>query len=86
MKDFVTDAISFFKMVGASDELAVRNFDNKDIMTVEYCNEIVVSCRKYGIECDDTMPYGILDAEYELERFFKTKLENSVNGGIKDGL
>lgn len=86
MKDFVTDAISFFKMVGASDELAERNFDNKDIMTAEYCSEIVELCEKYGIKCDDTMPYGILDAEYELERFFKTKLENSVKGGIKDGL
>ena len=45
MEDLVTDAISFFKMVGASDELAERNFDNKDIMTVEYCNEIVALCK-----------------------------------------
>jgi hypothetical protein len=80
MKDLVTDAISFFKMVGASDELAERNFDNKDIMTVEYCNEIVELCRKYGIECDDTMPYGILDAEYALEKFFKETLEGALGG------
>ena len=78
MKDLVTDAITFFKMVGASDELAERNFDNGDIMTVEYCNEIVRLCKKYGIECDDSMPYGVLDAEYELEKFFKTKFEEAM--------
>lgn len=80
MEDLVTDAISFFKMVGASDELAERNFDNKDIMTVEYCNEIVALCKKYGIKCDDTMPYGILDAEYTLEIFFKETLEKAIGG------
>lgn len=80
MKDLVKDAISFFKMVGASDELAERNFDNKDIMTVEYCNEIVELCKKYGVECEDTMPYGILDAEYALEKFFKKMLERALGG------
>lgn len=80
MKDLVKDAISFFKIVGASDELAERNFDNKDIMTAEYCNEIVELCRKYGVECDDTMPYGILDAEYALEKFFREILEREMGG------
>lgn len=80
MEDLVKDAISFFKMVGASDELAERNFDNKDIMTVEYCNDIVELCKKYGVECDDTMPYGILDAEYDLEKFFKETLERAMRG------
>ena len=80
MKDLVKDAISFFKMVGASDELAERNFDNNDIMTVEYCNEIVELCKKYGVECDDTMPYVILDAEYALEKLFKETLERAMGG------
>ena len=84
MNDLVKDATSFFKMVGASDELSNKGFDTGDIMTVEYCEEIVKLCRKYGISCDDTMPYGILDAEYNLERFFKSKLEEAVKGGIYD--
>lgn len=77
LKDLVTDAISFFKMVGASDELSNKGFDTGDIMTVEYCEEIVKLCKKYGISCDDTMPYGILDAEYDLEKFFKSKLNEA---------
>ena len=80
MKDLVDDAIIFFKMVGATDELAKRNFDNCDVMTVDYCNMINGLADKYGIKCDPTMPYGILDAEYELEKFFKSKLEESVKG------
>lgn len=84
MKSVVSDAISFFKMVGASDELSNKGFDTGDIMTVEYCEEIVKLCKKYGIECDETMPYGILDAEYDLEKFFKSKLEDAVNGGEFD--
>lgn len=75
MKDLVNDAIVFFKMVGGSDELSNRGFDTGDIMTVEYGEKIVEFCNKYGIECDDSLPYGILDAEYELEKFFKAKLE-----------
>ena len=81
LKDLVTDAISFFKMVGASDELSNKGFDIGDIMTVEYCEEIVKLCKKYDISCDDTMPYGILDAEYDLEKFFKLKLEEAISGG-----
>ncbi len=84
MKNLVSDAISFFKMVGASDGLSNKGFDTGDIMTVEYCEEIVKLCRTYGISCDDTMPYGILDAEYDLERFFKSKLEEAVKGGELD--
>lgn len=78
MKDLVKDAIAFFKMVGGSDALSDKGFDTGDIMTLEYCNEIVELCKKYGIECDDSMPYGILDAEYELEMFFKAKLQGGV--------
>ena len=84
MKDLVKDAIAFFKMVGGSDALSDKGFDTGDIMPLEYCNEIVELCQKYDIACDDTMPYGILDAEYELEKFFKTKLEESVKWGIYD--
>ena len=79
--DLVKDAILFFKMVGGSDALGEKGFDTGDIMTVEYCDEIVKLCRKYGIQCDDTMPYGVLDAEYDLEKFFKSKLEEAVKGG-----
>ena len=78
LKNLVEDAISFFKMVGGSDALSDKGFDTGDIMTLEYCNEIVELCKKYGIECDDSMPYGILDAEYELEMFFKAKLQGGV--------
>ncbi|WP_296862486.1 hypothetical protein [uncultured Methanobrevibacter sp.] len=81
MKDLVKDAIAFFKMVGGSDALSDKGFDTGDIMPLEYCNEIVELCQKYSITCDDTMPYGILDAEYELEKFFKIKLEEAVNRG-----
>ena len=48
-------------------------------MPLEYCNEIVELCQKYDIACDDTMPYGILDAEYDLEKF----LINIVTDNIK---
>lgn len=82
MKDLVTDAIIFFKMIGAANELAERNFDNGDIMTVDYCNKIVELANKYGIDCDDTMPYGILDAEENLSEFFRNTLEKVVKGGI----
>ena len=81
MKDLVTDAIVFFKMIGAANELVERNFDNGDIMTVDYCNKIVELANKYGIDCDDTMPYGILNAEDELSEFFKNSLEKAVEGG-----
>lgn len=75
LKDLVTDAVSFFKMVGESDGLSNKGFDTGEIMTVEYGEKIVQLCKKYGIKCDDSMPYGILDAEYELEKFFKNKLQ-----------
>ena len=75
MKDLVNDAIAFFKMLGGSDALSDKGFDTGDIMPLEYCDEIVALCKKYGINCDPSMPYGILDAEYELERFFKAKLQ-----------
>lgn len=75
MKDLVKDAILFFKMVGESDALSDKGFDTGDIMTLEYCNKIVELCKKYNIACDDSIPYGVLDAEYELEKFFKTKLQ-----------
>ena len=65
----------------AANELAERNFDNGDIMTVDYCNKIVELANKYGIDCDDTMPYGILNAEDDLEKFFKSKLDETVKGG-----
>lgn len=81
MKDLVTDAIVFYKMIGAANELAERNFDNGDIMTVDYCNKIVELANKYGIDCDDTMPYGILNAEDELSEFFRNTLEKAVKGG-----
>lgn len=81
MKDLVTDAILFYKMIGAANELAERNFDNGDIMTVDYCNKIVELANKYGIDCDDTMPYGILNAEDELSELFRNKLEEAVKGG-----
>ena len=82
MKDLVNDAIAFFKMVGGSDALSDKGFDTGDIMPLEYCNEIIELCKKYNIACDDTMPNGILDAEYDLEKFFKTRLEEAVKGGI----
>ena len=71
MKDLVKDAIAFFKMVGGSDALSDKGFDTGDIMPLEYCNEIVELCQKY-------------DIEYDLEKFFKTKLEGAVKGGIYD--
>ena len=77
LKDLITDAVSFFKMVGESDGLSNKGFDTGEIMTVEYGEKIVQLCKKYGIKCDDSMPYGILDAEYELEKFFKNKLQGS---------
>lgn len=81
MKDLVADAILFYKMIGAANELAERNFDNGDIMTVDYCNKIVELANKYGIDCDATMPYGILNAEDELSELFRNKLEEAVKGG-----
>ena len=82
MKDLVNDAILFYKMIGAANELAERNFDNGDIMTVDYCNKIVELANKYGIGCDDAMPYGILNAEDELSEFFRNTLEKAMKGGI----
>ena len=47
-------------------------------MTVEYGEKIVQLCKKYGIECDDSMPYGILDAEYELD---EARIDINFEGG-----
>lgn len=80
MKDLVTDAISFFKMIGAANELSEKGFDNQDIMTVEYCDKITGLCEKYNIVCDNTMPYGILNAEDLLYDFFKESLERAIGG------
>ncbi|WP_405283112.1 hypothetical protein [Methanobrevibacter sp.] len=84
MSNLVNDAIAFFKMVGGSDELSNKGFSTAEVMPLDYCNKIVELANKYGIECDSTMPYGILDAEYDLEKFFKSKLEEAVNGGEFD--
>ena len=80
MSGLVEDAILFFKMVGGSDELSNKGFSTAEVMPLDYCNKIVELANKYGVECDDTMPYGVLDAEYDLEKFFKSKLEESVKG------
>ena len=63
----------FSKMRDVKD--FIKGFDTAEIMTVDYCDKIIDFCKQYGIECDDSMPYGILDAEYELEEFFKDKLQ-----------
>ena len=37
-------------------------------------------CEKYNIVCDNTMPYGILNAEDLLYDFFKESLERAIGG------
>ena len=45
LKDLITDAVSFFKMVGESDGLSNKGFDTGEIMTVEYGEKIVQLCK-----------------------------------------
>lgn len=82
MKELVEDAIAFYKMIGGANQLAEKGFDTGETMPLDYCNKIVELCKKYEIPCDDSMPYGILNAEDLLYEFFEKTLKEATKGGI----
>ena len=47
--EFVDDIITFFKRLGASNELSNRNFDTGDFYSEDYCNYILDIAKKYGL-------------------------------------
>ena len=77
MNEMVDDIITFFKKLGASNELSDRNFDTGDFFSEEYCNFIVDLAKKYGLydEVEEAKNVNyIVDLEDELADFFKEKL------------
>ncbi len=45
--EIVDDIITFFKRLGASNELSNRNFDTGEFLSLDYCNFIVDLAKKY---------------------------------------
>ena len=77
-EEFINDVINFFMMVGASNELAERGFDTGDVMTLEYCNDIIDLCKKYNVEYDENKADGILFAEDNIFALFKEELMKKI--------
>ena len=82
MNEMVDDIITFFKKLGASNELSDRNFDTGDFFSEEYCNFIVDLAKKYGLydEVEEAKDVNyIISLEDELVVFFKEKLIAAFN-------
>ena len=75
--ELVDDMITFFKRLGASNELSDRNFDTGDFFSEEYCNFIFDLAKKYGLydEVEDAKDVNyILTLEDTISDFFKEQL------------
>ena len=80
--ELVDDMITFFKRLGASNELSDRNFDTGDFFSEEYCNFVLDLAKKYGLydEVEDAKDVNyILALEDSLSDFFKEKLLVAFN-------
>ena len=76
---FVDDVITFFKRLGASNELSNRNFDTGDFYSEDYCNFIVDIAKKYELydEIEESKDVNyILNLEEEISEFFRKELNN----------
>ena len=76
---FVDDVITFFKRLGASNELSNRNFDTGDFYSEDYCNFIVDIVKKYELydEIEESKDVNyILNLEDEISEFFRKELNN----------
>jgi len=81
-KELVTDIITFFQKLGASNELSNRNFDTGDFFSEEYCNYVLGLAKKYGLynEIKESKDVNyIMNLEDELSDYFKEKLLESFN-------
>ena len=77
--EFVDDVITFFKRLGASNELSNRNFDTGDFYSEDYCNFIVGIAKKHGLydEIEESKDVNyILNLEDEISEFFRKELNN----------
>lgn len=81
-KELVTDIITFFQKLGASNELSNRNFDTGDFFSEEYCNYVLGLAKKYGLynEIKESKDVNyIMNLEDELANYFKEKIIASFN-------
>ena len=80
--ELVDDMITFFKRLGASNELSDRNFDTGDFFSEEYCNYIVEIGKKYDLydKTEEAKDVNyILTLEDALSDFFREKLITALN-------
>ena len=80
--EIVDDIITFFKRLGASNELSNRNFDTGEFLSLEYCNYIIDLAKKYGLydEVEEAKDVNyVVSLEDELTSFFREKLIASFN-------
>ena len=80
--ELVDDMITFFKRLGASNELSDRNFDTGDFFSEEYCNFVLDLAKKYGLydEVEDAKDVNyILTLEDSISDFFKERLIVAFN-------
>lgn len=80
--EMVDDIITFFKRLGASNELSNRNFDTGEFLSLEYCNFIYDLAKKYDLydEVEEAKDVNyVVTLEDGLTDFFRGKLlESSV--------
>lgn len=80
--ELVDDMITFFKRLGASNELSDRNFDTGEFFSEEYCNYVVDLAKKYGLydEVEEAKNVNyILTLEDSISDFFKERLIVAFN-------
>ena len=80
--EMADDIITFFKRLGASNELSNRNFDTGEFLSLDYCNFIYDLAKKYGLydEIEEAKDVNyVVTLEDELSDFFKEKLTVAFN-------
>lgn len=80
--EIVDDIITFFKRLGASNELSNRNFDTGEFLSLDYCNFIYDLAKKYGLydEVEESKDVNyVVTLEDELTGFFRGKLLELFN-------
>lgn len=86
-RDILHDAVTFFEIIGAMNELAERDLiDLNEIMTEEHRNYIENLCNKYNIDIEINDNDSVLEAEDLLYGFFIEQLKLSYENGFKAGL
>ena len=80
--EIVDDIITFFKRLGASNELSNRNFDTGEFLSLDYCNFIYDLAKKYGLydEVEESKDVNyVVTLEDNLTAFFRGKLLESFS-------